>query len=100
MLYIFRENVLDIAGPYKEVTVPVMEAFQAYENGDYDRAVEIMKPLKYEIIKVGGSHAQVRMDSQKKSADIVVNNCNKPLHLDWQVAMVLAEATISSVAFI
>ena len=38
-----------------------MEAFQAYEDGNYDRAVEIMRPLKYDIIKIGGSHAQVNI---------------------------------------
>lgn len=61
---------MDIAGQYKEAVVPIIEAFQAYENGDYDKAVEIMKPLKYEIIKVGGSHAQVEIKSQNNAPSL------------------------------
>lgn len=59
VLHVSRDNTLDIAGPYREVTLPIMEAMQAYEDQEFDKAVEIMKPLKYHIHRSGGSHAQV-----------------------------------------
>ena len=43
----------------KEVGLPICEAFVAYNDGDYARAVDIMCPVRYKIIKIGGSHAQV-----------------------------------------
>lgn len=48
----------DIQNVYDDVTVPVMEAVQAYDSGDFDKTVDIMKPLRYEVQRVGGSHAQ------------------------------------------
>ncbi|XP_060591859.1 tetratricopeptide repeat protein 38-like [Ruditapes philippinarum] len=53
-----KEGKGDNAQVYSEVTLPLMEALNAYDDGEYDTAVEILKPLKYHIWKNGGSHAQ------------------------------------------
>lgn len=50
-----RGDVKDI---YADVTVPIMEAFDAFNSGDYDTTVAKMKPLRYEVQRIGGSHAQ------------------------------------------
>ncbi|XP_053382109.1 tetratricopeptide repeat protein 38-like isoform X1 [Mercenaria mercenaria] len=41
-----------------EVGLPICEAFVAYKEDDPARAVDILYPLRYKIIKIGGSHAQ------------------------------------------
>lgn len=43
----------------KEVGIPLCEGTLAFENGEYQRAVEILYPLRYNVIKIGGSNAQV-----------------------------------------
>ena len=53
-----RGDVKDI---YADVTVPIMEAFDAFNSGDYDTTVAKMKPLRYEVQRIGGSHAQVSL---------------------------------------
>ncbi|KAK3087550.1 hypothetical protein FSP39_007448, partial [Pinctada imbricata] len=42
----------------KEVGVPLCEAIVAFEEGDYARAVNLVSPIRYRIITIGGSHAQ------------------------------------------
>ncbi|XP_067123043.1 LOW QUALITY PROTEIN: tetratricopeptide repeat protein 38-like [Centruroides vittatus] len=34
------------------------KAFVAYDNGDYETTVNLLYPIRYEIFKIGGSHAQ------------------------------------------
>ena len=58
-MYYFRTGRGDIKNIYADVTVPVMEAFESFNSGDFDKTVEIMKPLRYDIHRIGGSHAQV-----------------------------------------
>ncbi|XP_013418392.1 tetratricopeptide repeat protein 38 isoform X3 [Lingula anatina] len=41
-----------------EVGVPLCEAFEAYDNGDFGKAVDLLYPIRYKVIKIGGSHAQ------------------------------------------
>lgn len=43
----------------KEVGIPLCEGILAFENGEYQKAVETLYPIRYEVIKIGGSHAQV-----------------------------------------
>lgn len=50
-----RGDQVDIT---KEVGLPICEAFVAYDEGDYARAVDILYPLRYKVISIGGSHAQ------------------------------------------
>ncbi len=35
------------------------QAFAAYSEGDYAKAVDLMSPVRYHIKDVGGSNAQV-----------------------------------------
>ena len=35
--------------------------FFHFVKGNFDNAVEILKPIRYKIVKIGGSNAQVRM---------------------------------------
>ncbi|OPL21188.1 hypothetical protein AM593_04267, partial [Mytilus galloprovincialis] len=41
-----------------EVGIPLCEGIVAYEEGNYSKAVELLYPIRYEIIKIGGSDAQ------------------------------------------
>ena len=36
-----------------------MNALVAYNDGQYDAVVDLMKPLRYDILRIGGSNAQV-----------------------------------------
>ena len=40
------------------VTIPLCEALQAYGQGDFDGAVERLLPLRHDLTRIGGSHAQ------------------------------------------
>jgi len=42
----------------------VCEALVAYDDGDYARAVDLMWPIKYDLITIGGSEAQRDMFTQ------------------------------------
>ncbi|KAK3602237.1 hypothetical protein CHS0354_034474 [Potamilus streckersoni] len=40
------------------VSIPLLEAIQCYEAEDYAGAIDILLPIRYNIIQIGGSHAQ------------------------------------------
>lgn len=41
-----------------EVGIPLAEAVYAFGTGDYARVVDLLMPIRYGILRVGGSHAQ------------------------------------------
>lgn len=41
-----------------EVGIPLAEAVYAYGAGDYARVVDLLMPIRYKIVRIGGSHAQ------------------------------------------
>ena len=41
-----------------DVGIPLADAVYAYSTGDYARVVDLLMPIRYKIIRVGGSHAQ------------------------------------------
>uniref|UniRef100_A0A8C4HFX0 Tetratricopeptide repeat protein 38 n=1 Tax=Dicentrarchus labrax TaxID=13489 RepID=A0A8C4HFX0_DICLA len=41
------------------VGVPMCQAMMEYNQGSYDRAVELLHPLRYRMVDIGGSDAQV-----------------------------------------
>ncbi|XP_077990707.1 tetratricopeptide repeat protein 38-like [Glandiceps talaboti] len=43
---------------YKDVALPMCQAFQAYNDGDYGSAVDLMIPIRYQIYHLGSSRAQ------------------------------------------
>ena len=46
------------AACYREVGIPVVEGLFAFHRGDYAQAVASLQPVRYEIWRIGGSHAQ------------------------------------------
>lgn len=47
-----------IATIYGEIAAPLCAAILAYETDDFDRAVELLQPLRYDLRYLGGSVAQ------------------------------------------
>ena len=43
----------------KDIILPLSEAMIAYDAGNYDDAIEIVYPIRYNIFHTGGSNAQV-----------------------------------------
>mgnify|MGYP001240519314 CR=1 FL=1 len=41
-----------------EIGIPLAEAVYAYGTGDYARVVDLLMPIRYGILRIGGSHAQ------------------------------------------
>jgi len=41
-----------------DVSVALCEALVAYDNGEFEKAVDILHPIRYKIVTLGGSHAQ------------------------------------------
>lgn len=48
----------------EKVALTLCEALVAYDDGDYAKAVDLMWPIKYDIITIGGSEAQRDMFTQ------------------------------------
>jgi tetratricopeptide (TPR) repeat protein len=46
------------AAIFKEVGAPLCRALLAYRKRDYGRAVDLLLPIRYEVRRLGGSHAQ------------------------------------------
>lgn len=42
----------------REVGLAICEAFEQVDKGNFDKAVEMLKPLRYKIVNIGGSNAQ------------------------------------------
>lgn len=43
----------------QDVGLPLCQAFVEAENGNPDRALELLLPIRYRIVQIGGSNAQV-----------------------------------------
>lgn len=43
----------------KDVGLPLCQALVEAENGNPDRALELLLPIRYQIVRIGGSNAQV-----------------------------------------
>jgi hypothetical protein len=48
----------DLAKTVGEVAVPLSEAVLAHRRGDYARAIALITPIRDQIVRLGGSHAQ------------------------------------------
>ena len=46
------------AGIFKALGIPLCEAVLAYRHGDHGRVVDRLLPIRYELRRIGGSHAQ------------------------------------------
>jgi len=40
--------------------LPLCQAFVEFENGNCDKAVDLLYPIRYQLIEIGGSNAQVK----------------------------------------
>ena len=43
---------------YRRIGLPLCRGLAAYRAGDHGAAVEHLLPIRYEVVAVGGSHAQ------------------------------------------
>ncbi len=49
---------VEAAGLYRTVGIPVVEGLAAFHRGAYAEAVELLLPVRFDLWKIGGSHAQ------------------------------------------
>ena len=43
---------------FRDVGIPLSDAIVAYVNKDYGKAVDLLAPVRYQVYRIGGSHAQ------------------------------------------
>ncbi len=43
---------------YRDVGIPLVQALTAFHRGDYERAVTLLQPVRFELWRIGGSEAQ------------------------------------------
>lgn len=43
----------------ENIGIHICEALEAYEAKEYDKSIDALYPLRYSLIDIGGSHAQV-----------------------------------------
>ena len=53
-----REQTKTEARITEKVGLPLCEALVAYHGGEYARAVDLLLPIRYDFLALGGSHAQ------------------------------------------
>ena len=74
---------------YRDVGVPFTEGMIAFHRGDYHQAIEHMLPVRFELWRVGGSHAQrdvfdwtiAEAAVRSESRDVAVSLANERLTL-------------------
>lgn len=90
--YIKDSGTWDNKSIAKEVGIPLCEGILAFENGEYQRAVEILYPLRYNVMKIGGSNAQrdvfnqILINATLKSTDPKHHKLGRMLLSERQVA--------------
>ena len=42
------------------VGLPLLQALVEFENGNCDKAVDLLYPIRYQLVQLGGSNAQVK----------------------------------------
>ena len=63
----------------RDIGVNIFEAIRNFEFGEYDKVVDYLRPIRYDIIKIGGSNAQRDLINQilVQSALLSTNEENK-----------------------
>ena len=46
------------ASCYREVGIPLVEGLMAFQRGAYEQAVALLQPVRFDLWRIGGSHAQ------------------------------------------
>jgi tetratricopeptide (TPR) repeat protein len=49
---------VEAASLYRDVGIPLIEGLMAFHRGEYERAVAILQPVRFDLWRIGGSHAQ------------------------------------------
>jgi len=49
---------VEAAPIYREVGIPLVEGFMAFHRGAYEQAVNSLQPVRFDLWRIGGSHAQ------------------------------------------
>jgi tetratricopeptide (TPR) repeat protein len=49
---------LEAAPLYRDVGIPLLQGLIAFHRGDYARVVDLLHPARFELFRIGGSHAQ------------------------------------------
>lgn len=58
----------------KSVGADLCEALVAYEDGDFSKVVDLIYPKRYDIIRIGGSNAQVCLNTFSNIHETVSRN--------------------------
>ena len=67
LILLCRDQTGDNKDTMQCIGVPLMESIRQYEEGNYEEAVNLLYPVRYNITKLGGSDAQVGKVSTLKS---------------------------------
>ncbi|XP_056373391.1 tetratricopeptide repeat protein 38 [Hyla sarda] len=62
----------------RDIGLPLCQALVEFDSGNYDKVVELMTPIRYKIVDIGGSHAQRDLFNQVLIRAAV--NSNKKSH--------------------
>jgi len=54
----FEQDVSFLKDLNSRLAARIFEAIFAYNNEDFDRVVDLLYPIKYELVRIGGSNAQ------------------------------------------
>lgn len=49
---------VEAAPLYHDVGIPLVEGLMAFHRGDYPRTVALLQPVRFDLWRIGGSHAQ------------------------------------------
>ncbi len=48
----------EAAALYRDVAIPIVEGFRAFDRGAYGEALDALLPVRFDLWRIGGSHAQ------------------------------------------
>lgn len=69
------------------IGVPMCQAMMEYNQGNYSRAMELLYPLRYRVVCVGGSDAQVRATEMGNCCKLNANKKNETKSSPNQTAL-------------
>ena len=65
------------------VGVPMCQAMMQYDQGNYNRAVELLYPLRYRMVDIGGSDAQVKSPEMAVMGKMKLNQVQTKLQFSY-----------------
>ena len=79
----FEDNKTSISG--REYIVPLLKAIYAYGREDYKTAVDLLKPIRYDLRSIGGSRSQQDVFNQLLIVSALKSNSSHHLQLAEQL---------------